>query len=287
MEIVTKNQIEEIVINYHITSKCNYTCKYCFAEWKQPNRIKELYKDKAQLHKIAQDIKTSLYDKNIRINFAGGEPLLINSLPKIIKIFKSYGFKIGIITNGSRLQNIITEIIDDVDVLGISIDSNLENTNLTIGRSENGRPQDTERIINLCYKAKDLNPNCAIKINTVVSKDNLLTDLNTTISEINPDKWKIMQVVPFENKYQKVSINHFQHFIARHKQHSSIIQAETSEQIKNSYLMLDPYGRFFYNNSNTYKYSLPVIETGFINSLCMIDFDLEKYTHRYNNAKIS
>lgn len=33
------NKANQLVINYHITEKCNYDCHYCYAKWAKPNEL--------------------------------------------------------------------------------------------------------------------------------------------------------------------------------------------------------------------------------------------------------
>lgn len=98
---------KEIVINYHITSKCNFKCRYCYASWEDmKNQRKELYSDESAVKKLLVSVFRyfqSLGYNQIRLTIAGGEPLTVNSLPKIIHIAKEIGFTVSIITNGYLL----------------------------------------------------------------------------------------------------------------------------------------------------------------------------------------
>ncbi|GAD78879.1 hypothetical protein [Vibrio ezurae] len=74
------NQANQLVINYHITEKCNYDCHYCYAKWAKPNELHRNLDDmKAVLRKLAQYFFSSnpiwqelRYD-SVRLNFAGGD----------------------------------------------------------------------------------------------------------------------------------------------------------------------------------------------------------------------
>jgi len=288
MEITKLNNMNELVINYHITAKCNFSCNYCFAKWENNIPCRELHEDMDSLDSLARKIKPSLSDINIRINIAGGEPLLIKNVADVIKLFHAHGFQVGLITNGSRLNDqILKDIAPLLDILGISIDSNIEDINMSIGRCESTKTANINSLIHNCQQLKEINPHCRLKINTVVTRENITSNLNYLIATIKPYKWKIMQVVPFENKCYGISSFQFQQFIARHQTHEHIIQTETAEQITNSYLMLDPLGRFFYNSNNTYRYSEPILEAGFMNALNTVKFDQCKYISRYGHAKVS
>lgn len=288
MDINLFHNQQELVINYHITKNCNYSCNYCFANWNCDIGDQELHKHMSSLDALAKEVRTTFPDMDIRINIAGGEPLLIKNIHEVIDVFYSYGFRVGIITNASRLNNhILKQIACKLDVLGISLDSDLYAINQSIGRCENMRPLDLRHLVCMCNNLRELNPDCKIKINTVVTTENCSTSLKQTITAISPDKWKIMQVVPFESKRSGISLKRFEGFLERHSQHKAIIQSETAEQMINSYLMLDPFGRLFYNHKNTYRYSDPILKSGFMNAASSIEFDLNKYAKRYGHAKVS
>ena len=79
---------KELVINWHITEACNYSCRYCYAHWcknKQRELIHNTADTKALLLALSQYFSpksvvapAQLQHKysSIRLNIAGGEPLL-------------------------------------------------------------------------------------------------------------------------------------------------------------------------------------------------------------------
>ena len=88
------------VINYHITSVCNYHCQYCFVGFRERMPTKETaFKIVEEIHKYFE--KSGV--KGGRINIAGGEPLLYPYLTDVINQANSLGVKVSIITNGSLL----------------------------------------------------------------------------------------------------------------------------------------------------------------------------------------
>ena len=88
------------VINYHITSACNYHCQYCFVGFRERIPTKETaFKIVEEIHKFF--IKSGV--KGGRINIAGGEPLIYRHLDAIIDYIVAKNIKVSIITNGSVL----------------------------------------------------------------------------------------------------------------------------------------------------------------------------------------
>lgn len=83
----TSGQLNELVINWHITETCNYNCTYCFAKWGKPNELhRSLDAIEKLLDKLAyyfihgnSEIKRTLGYQSVRLNFAGGEPMMLGN----------------------------------------------------------------------------------------------------------------------------------------------------------------------------------------------------------------
>lgn len=56
----------------------------------------------------------------------------------------------------------------------------------------------------------------------------------------------------------------FDHFIANHKflKDHEILVSEDNSEMKDSYVMIDPAGRFFTNKKGFQEYSRPILEAG-------------------------
>ena len=293
-----KNQPKrELVVNWHITEACNYKCSYCFAKW---NRQKnEVMSDEAATIRLLDEISklptilNNSYPTNfnsIRLNLVGGETFLnFRKVSRIIHHAKQRNLNLSAITNGSRLND---ELIDLIAMnfcsIGFSLDSLDNQTNLTIGRSEKNNPMDVRKLSEDIKTIKKLNPNIDIKINTVVSNLNKNEDLSSFINKIEPVKWKIFKVLPIITKENNISQSDFSQFLDRHSEFDSIISSEDNDEMTDSYLMIDPVGKFFQNSNTTkgYVYSRPIIEIGIHQAFSEIEFDPEKFYERYKNNHI-
>ena len=111
--------MNNLVVNWHITEKCNYHCRFCFAKWDNQNEIWNSF-DEAK--SILENLH-SIWKPSYRLNFVGGEPLLFPT--KIIPIMNyaiSLGMNISIQTNGTKLE-MLAPIVRSISQIGISIDS--------------------------------------------------------------------------------------------------------------------------------------------------------------------
>ena len=288
----------ELVVNWHITEACNYHCNYCFAKWdKQKN---ELMNDENSVSKLMDEIqklpailngKYLTEFESIRLNLVGGETFLnIRKVTKIIHQAKQRKFSLSAITNGSRLNNeLVTLIANDFNSIGFSVDSLDSPTNIKIGRTEKSGVMDTDKVLKDISLIKELNPSIDIKINTVVSSLNQSEDLSAFIDQAAPNKWKVFKVLPVITRENEVSQDDFIEFLERHSKFENIISSEDNDEMTDSYLMIDPIGRFFQNSilGSGYSYSTPIVNTGIEEALNEINFDPEKFHGRYKTSRIT
>lgn len=285
--------MKEFVINWHITEACNYTCHFCFAHWQKKDK-RDLIKNQAaslmmidRLQAAFENTLSKVWEVDaLRINFAGGEPLLYQSqLLAVAEYCRSKGIKTSLISNASYLlANQVS--LHDFDMLGISIDSTDEATNLAIGRHDRrNNTLDMTALQSYLAAVKAKLPALEIKINTVVNEQNWQENMSDFIAKVAPKKWKIFKMLPIVTDQLSVSDDEFQSFLDRHQQHQSIIVSEDNSEMTASYLMIDPNGRFYSNAdsmvSGQYRYSSAINDVGALKALNEIDFDLDKFRARY------
>lgn len=286
--------IDELVINWHITEACNYNCNYCFAKWGQPIELHRTPKAIETLLNNLSDyfikgespLKEKLRYKHVRLNIAGGEPMLLgNTLSNVLTLAKQKGFKTSIITNGHYVLDSKFEFQNDVlDMVGISFDSQNEDVRRQIGRIDNkGASLGKDSLKLTIEKLLATQQGIKIKVNTVVNKYNWQEDFSSLMSDINPDKWKVLQVMPFDKHDLLISNEQFSSFIKRHSNKGLPVFAESNFDMTESYLMIDPKGRFYQNSSDhtNYEYSesLSKINAGL--ALEQINFDEIVFISRY------
>ena len=288
---------KQLVINWHVLEKCNFKCQYCFAHWKDND--KEIWKSNELWKKILRESKQKLPDltnlewESIRLNIAGGEPMLLqNKLDEIFSFAIEIGYKLGIISNGYLIEDsFIEKWAKDLQVIGISMDSFDTETNKNIGRCDNKFNQiSTERIANIFKLSREMNPDISCKLNTVVNSINYKEKLHDNLKKINPDKWKIFQMLPVadteeisrKQKPLKITDEDYKLFLDNHSEFSSIMYPENNDLMTESYIMVDPIGRFYQNNSsNKHTYSDPIYEVGVEKAFKQIKFVKEKFKQRY------
>lgn len=284
--------MKELTINWHITEACNFKCAYCFAHWENKPCKKELLHNTQDVITLLNEFEKMQYSfpqefNSIRLNLVGGETFLYHSaIINIIKEAKKRNFRLSAITNGSKLDSELNKMIaKNFDIIGFSVDSVINKTNLSLGRQEMNKTIIIEKLIKDINEIREINPSIELKINTVVNKLNYLEDLTQFINKVKPTKWKVFKMLPIlpRSNSLKISDEQFQIFLNTHQEHKEIINGENNDDMINSYIMVDPNGRFFQNikGQEKYTYSDEIHKVGIEEAFSQIDFDIEKFKRRY------
>ncbi len=289
---------DELVINWHLTEACNYSCRYCYSKWHTTEPSKELVRDHVASARLISEIfdlffptpanhaRLGMKWNSLRLSLAGGEPLLYDrEIVQIAEQAKSVGFKVSIISNGSRLTTpLIAELAPQLSVLGLSLDSADPETNCGIGRADRrSRVLQLDGLAEIVRYGRRLNPSLRLKINTVVNALNFTEDMSHLIRQLEPDKWKVLRMLPAVTTDLAVADQEFAYFLDRHAALADLISAEDNTDMVESYIMIDPRGRFFQNSSSggAYRYSAPILDVGINAAFRQINWQVEKFLARY------
>ena len=276
--------MNEITINWHILEQCNYSCGYCFAKYAQSD-IKEIHKSKSEirllLEKIYNFFKKKYQNYSLRLNIAGGEPSLSSNFSYIIQTAFSIGFKVSIISNASKLTNeFIEKNAKYISMFAVSIDSLSKLTNIKIGRVSSNDSLNKNALVQKLQSLKKNNNEIKIKINTVVNEYNYSEKIIDFINLINPYKWKVLQALSLTDKVYCTN-NQFETFLKNNHKTSTKIFKESNSDMKDSYIMIDPHGRFYQNTNGSYNYSNSILKLDVKEAFNSINFDLDKFNKRY------
>lgn len=262
-------------------------CKFCFATFQD---VKQTILPKGHLSredaiKVVQQLAEIGFEK---ITFAGGEPTLCPWLPELIATAKDAGLTTMIVSNGSKLSDSFLEANKTkLDWIAVSIDSLIADTNIATGRAILGKsPLQLDYYISLVDRIKQ--HGYGLKINSVISSKNFNEDMSEFIRYAKPKRWKLFQVLPMTGQNDlnidnfKISDEQFQSFINTHQNLQSIttIIPESNNQMKGSYAMVDPAGRFYDNATGRHNYSRPILEIGSRLAIQQVNYDFSKFVSR-------
>jgi len=270
--------------NYHLTQACNFGCHFCFATFKDvPGTLKR--EDQFR-------IIDALAEHDVqKLTFAGGEPFVVKWIDELIAHAKRRGLTTMVVTNGSLLtEERLRKLAPVLDWLVISFDSQSPETNRTIGRAtrKDNQASPTEHYLEIARVAKEVG--IRLKINTVVTSKNCSEDFSDFLRATKPERWKVLEVRAVEGQNDGrvedllIDSQAFQDFVDRHepifKELDIAVTPELDDDMRGSYVMVDPKGRFFDSSAGHHTYSEPILDIGVMEAFGQVNFDEEKYLAR-------
>lgn len=291
--------IDELVINWHITEACNYSCTYCYAKWDNTPGASDIARNpdatRALLTAVRQffdpdnpdnPLRARLRWRRLRLSIAGGEPMLYRKqMGTIMQIAQELGFTLSLITNGSLLPEDIGPLASALSILGVSIDSADPATSTRIGRSDRRGPLHLDAVAAQIAAARAVNPAMHVKINTVVNSLNVDEDMHAMIGRLQPTRWKLLRMLPLVDASLAISADAFAGFVRRHASCASVMAPEDNDVMTESYIMIDPLGRFFQNapaqQLQPYRYSAPINDIGAAAAFAAVQFVPAAFAARY------
>lgn len=253
-------------------------------------RLLEQLRSFFALHNAANPLAKQFPWTSTRLNLAGGEPLLYpRQIVRVARIAHELGMDVSIITNASRLNiKLINELAGMLSILGISLDSADSTLNRAIGRNNrHGHSLQMDTLAEMIESGRKINPALRLKINTVINAINHGENMLPLIRRLAPQKWKILRMLPMVTKKLAVSDAQFAAFVHRHSDQGLPMHVENNVDMTESYIMIDPHGRFFQNSADRqgYDYSLSIPDVGAAVAFDQIQFSAEKYLGRYASAE--
>lgn len=273
-------------VNYHLWEPCNMRCRYCFATFQDV--VAEVLPRGHLTRDESLRLVRALAPHFKKITFAGGEPTLCPWLPELIGAAKALGNTTMLVTNGTRLsKSAIAALKGSLDWITLSIDSASDATHVELGRAVSGRALTAARYAELAAYAREAG--MRLKVNTVVTSVNAGEDMRALIASLRPERWKILRVLPVEGQNSgKVeplicSDDAFRGFVERHRdleEAGITLVPEDNDDVRGSYAMVDPAGRFFDNTEGHHTYSSPILERGVEQAFSEVRFSMVRFLER-------
>ncbi|KAJ5008625.1 Radical S-adenosyl methionine domain-containing protein 2 [Colletotrichum sp. SAR 10_99] len=242
-----------VSVNYFPSRECNYACGFCF-HTNTSGYILPLDEAKRGLRLLKEAGMRKL-------NIAGGEPFLH---PKFLGELLRYCKEdldlesVSIVSNGSKIQEkFLREHGRYLDILAISCDSFVRETNKAIGRGENGQADGDHvaqvfRIAEWCREYGIM-----FKLNTVVNIYNWDEDMAAQIAELAPFRWKVFQCLIVEGENE-----------------------DDTRTMAGSYLLLDERLRFLDKGDGPMKKSDSLLDVGVKRAMQQVAWDKSAFDKR-------
>lgn len=276
-------------VNYHLIQHCNMRCNFCYARFTdvlKDTGVAPLGLDEAKARATVAELCGLGFDK---INFAGGETLLRKDLPTLLRIAKAAGLRTSVVTNGKFITaEWIAQVRGLLDQVGISVDSGVAETRRLMGRAHLGKDVLTNQdYIDRAELVR--NAGIFLKVNTVVTAQNHTENMGPFIQQLRPARWKVFQAmqVDGQNDLEASKVlctdTMYAWFRARHMgvtQGFGTTVFEGNDDMRGSYAMVDPYGRFYDSTAGKHTYSAPIWMVGAAKAYAQVTVDAGKFVRR-------
>ena len=276
-------------VNFHLWEPCNMECGFCFATFQDVKRDMKLPKGhlpKDECISVVDQIAAFGFEK---INFAGGEPMLCPWLLDLIARAKEHGMITSIVTNGSRIiDQWSNDLNGSLDWIGLSIDTVNPEKLIRLGRAIRGKlPITEEEYLNIIGEIK--RHEIRLKINTVITSVTWEENFTQFIRLAKPERWKLLQALPVKGQNDAqiddfiITTAQFEAYVRRNRTVESdgiAVVPESNEAMTESYVMIDPAGRFFDNVQGSYRYSESILKVGVEEALKQVSIDPERFRKR-------
>lgn len=285
-----KSNVQRSVIpalNFHVWQPCNMRCRYCFAGFSSTTQ--RLRSEKHSLRERALAVVRAASDAGVeKVTFVGGEPLLCPWLTELLMVATMRGMVTMVVSNGSNMDvGWISRHAHWLRWAAISIDSLDPSVNQQLGRNVGNTLLPDAAFYRELLHALSAR-GVRTKVNTVVSSLNRHEDFSAFLLQARPERWKILQALHIAGENDDAfpelacSSDQFSSFVQRHLSLSDemMVAAEDNEAMTESYLMVDPLGRFFSNAGGVYSYSEPIWEVGWHEALEQVQVSQQKFTAR-------
>lgn len=195
----------------------------------------------------------------------------------------------SIVTNGSRITDQwLNDLNGSLDWIGLSIDTVDSEKLKRLRRAIGGKiPITEEEYLNIIGEIK--RHKIRLKINTVVTSVTWEEDFTPFIRAAKPERWKLLQALPVKGQNDEqiddfiITPAQFEAYVRRNRTVESdgiAVVPESNEAMTESYVMIDPAGRFFDNVQGTYRYSDPILKVGVEEALKQVSIDPERFRQR-------
>ena len=176
-----------------LTLRCNERCIHCGSRCGEHDRVNELSKE--QYRKILDDVKRDFGVKQVELDITGGEPLLRRDFFDIMSYANSLGFRWGMTSNATLINDDIAHRLHEcgMKTISVSIDG-LESTHDSL-RGVNGAFSGAMRGIDALIRHGGFQ---SIQVTTVVNHRNFseLDELFNILCKIDIDSWRVINIEP-------------------------------------------------------------------------------------------
>lgn len=272
-------------VNFHAWPGCDMDCRFCFS------RSIDAGPDcrPGQVRRAEAVVVAAILGKKFqKVTLAGGEPTICPFLLDLCRAVRAGGAICALTTNGAMLvrnPTLLDSLAGLVQWIAVSVDSTVPATHAALGRALGGVPLNRDQYVVLGRAIRERG--IGLKVNTVVTRLNVMEDMSDLVSEMGPRRWKVFQAIRIDGSNDRfhddlaVSADDFRDYVRRHRVSlGGIVVAEDADAMTASYAMVSSTGRFFDNSSGRYTRSRRILDVGIEEAFSDVRFDMDKFLAR-------
>ena len=162
-----QNAVIPLTATIELINLCNWKCKHCYLD----DQYKIL--DSKKVYDLLQELRSlGTYE----VKFSGGEPTLMEDLPKIIACARKLGFSVVLLTN---LSNLSENLIETINHYGISrVETTLFSNDEQVHDQFVQKKGAFNRTLNNLVRLKEMNVNILVKTWALKSNIDKLIDMS-------------------------------------------------------------------------------------------------------------
>lgn len=229
-EIQSNKITPPIHVRIKPTNICNHSCWFCAYRVDNLELGKGMnLKDQISKNKMSEIVNDLISMKVKAVTFSGGgEPLLYEHICSSIKKLSGADIKVGIITNGSFLENEVAEVVaKEATWVRVSMDYFDEKS---LRKSRKSRVGEFDRIILNMKNFASMNSNCSLGVSFVITNDNSsnIFEIVSLLKDIGVEHVKLSGVVT-DSDGEKSNEYHKENHLLINKQIEKCVSLESDE----------------------------------------------------------
>lgn len=176
--------------------RCNLRCQVCRL-WRKPAELRET-RDALSAERV-EDLLSELTERGLRkIHFSGGEVLLLEHFPRLVRFARRLGLQVNFTTNGTLLDKDLARFVVEqrVHSVIVSIDSGKERQHDQMRGVAGAWKKSWRGIEYLRERREKKGRGPTIGVNTIVTRKNIVT-LDALFEQLQTrgvDRWRLLPV---------------------------------------------------------------------------------------------
>ncbi len=142
-----------VTVELDLVDYCNHNCGWC---------VDPVHGKNSMEHSTVSRLLSEFNDLGIEgiVFKGGGEPTLHESFPEVIEEARTFGFEVGIVSNGSRLEKLYDAVVKNASYLRVSIDGPTPESHRSVHQSKDFKDviEGTKKTVELRKRLQQRHP---------------------------------------------------------------------------------------------------------------------------------